>query len=221
MNRFFYHLLRFLLFLLAMQICQASTQRLTSWNNIMIQGDFMNNPQWQYMVDEQVRTAPTQFDENLFQTALGYQFYPVLAFWLGYVSVTKNDMTGVRPENRIFQQITWELLSQNYIKMNIRSRIEERFFAGDEHIRYRWRERLLVSFPETFLKPFSPIISEEMFTNVGPRTRLWNQNRAFIGLEYPLLNQVKLQMGYMHRIRFDATETRIDHIAVLSININL
>lgn len=131
---------------------------------------------------------------NLYQTVLrpgiGKQLSSALSFWVGYawIGTFRPRWSG---EHRLWQQVQW-IANGN---LNLRSRIEERFFMQGSELRLRGQARVTIP---VYLFRF--VVVDELFVTVagwGRSTPLgYDQNRFTVGVLVPLWHDVRAELSY-------------------------
>ena len=109
------------------------------------------------------------------------------------------------------------------------SDLDEGYSFADTNKKGRIRYRLKAALPLSQNRPATPKIAvsayNELFVSVGkyvPLADRWNQNRAFLGLDYTLRSDITLEAGYINQVLFQGQSNgqRVNHILSLSIQAN-
>ncbi len=193
---------------------------LNSWINFLDVGHLSNsNKKWLYFADIQnrLRTRDPVFQQLLLRGAIGYQVSSPVSVWLGYVWTARKNLKGlVGHENRAFQQVSWDAIVHPTWILDFITRIEERQFIEFNSWAYRIREQIRLILPKLITSQYPLIISEEPFFNFNHpfwvSSRVFAENRFFIGTSIPLTKKVSLIIGYMNRLRLGRKRNNIEHI---------
>lgn len=116
----------------------------------------------------------------------------------------------VRPEHRLWQQISWGSKSRK-LQLNQWIRLEERFLRKIQqdalqpghNFSYKARHMMALLLPlqGEEIKPGSPfaVLNNEIHINFGKEVvyNYFDQNRLFAGLGYPFTRNLQVQAGYM------------------------
>ena len=160
----------------------------------------------------------------LLRPGVGFRVRDDMTIWLGYLwaPVWRGGIQTLS-EHRVWQQWTWDLTFASGAKLQLRSRLEERFASGDVGLRFRQMIRaqsaqlkngfMLVAWDEVFLA-FND-------TRFGQRAG-FDQNRLFLGVAMPLAPKVRLEAGYFNQYlnRVDAPDP-VRHAAMVNLYLPL
>jgi hypothetical protein len=116
----------------------------------------------------------------------------------------------VRPEHRLWQQISWGNKSRK-LQLNQWIRLEERFLrkiqqdalqpGSNFNYKARYMIALLVPLKGEDIRPGIPfaVLNDEVHLNFGKEIvyNYFDQNRLFAGLGYPFTKSLNAQLGYM------------------------
>lgn len=141
-------------------------------------------------------------NNTIVRPSLGYELKKGLGLWLGY-GYFDYDRLGDFLENRIWQQIQYDKEFSKLL-LTTRFRLEERFFTETDidDFSFGGRYLLRLMFPlKKINKKLSFVLSNEIFFNFNDAVLEilsdgYNQNRAFVGLNYKLNDHVMLEAGY-------------------------
>lgn len=182
-----------------------------TWGVVNLSGQLFNIPNLEYVLEEQPRydNSQSQFQRNLAKAGIGYQYTPNLSFWLGYQYLTENYVSGAAPENRAWQQMNWTMINQKNYNLTSQSQFDETYRIGETDWADKFRQKLIVKFPDKLYDKYTPVVSDEVFINITRpawiTTRVLNQNRAFIGVDIPTSKQTYLEVGYLNQYVFEET----------------
>lgn len=197
------------------------------WLALNLDGPLAKDSRFKFYFNPELRLvdAGNHFEVAQTQAGLGYQFVPNATFWAGYQVFSHNNLSGSARENRIWQQITWNILTTSKVKILSRSRFEERHRVTEPQWSDRFRERLTLRLPSAIAPKITPAIWDELFFNVNraPWTvqRTFEQNRAFIGLDFTTSKESFLEVGYLNQYIFSNRVNEDNHILYVMLNVSL
>lgn len=155
----------------------------------------------------------------LIRPGVGVRFHPSMVAWLGYAWTPLIRAGEVATdEHRLWQQWTWDIALDNTMKLQLRSRLEERISAGQVGLRFRqffrvqsprYGRAILAAWDEVFLA-FND-------TAWGQQAG-FDQNRVFAGVGLFITEQVRVEGGYMNQLvhRRD-TPDPVRHVAMVNL----
>ena len=214
---------RFLTVLLAfftIQVSQAQTPELGSWNILNVKYSF--NEKWSAFGEAQLRSLKfyNHFHYHEVKGGIDYRVHKQarLTLGAGNYQTYKEGGNFVRPKNnnelRIWPQLTMNQ-SIGQFKIEQRYRAELRFTSNG--YRNRFRYRLGVSYPfgkeKNGYKPFQVSASNELFfTNKEP---YFERNRIACGVSYKPAKNSTILIGYLHQFDYKINdETGRDFIQI-------
>ena len=162
-------------------------------------------PAWRWSGESQYRALDDDASINqiLLRAGIGYAMESRLSIWGGYayVRTDSSDISSI-DEHRLWQDLRLPPFAIASLKINIRSRLEERWLDGSEDTGWRFRQRVSAEWSRSPDTNYSIIASEELFvslndTNWGENSG-FDQNRFFFGLGYRF-NAGQLQLGYLNQ----------------------
>jgi hypothetical protein len=165
----------------------------------------------------------TREPTRVIRPMVGYQASKQVSLWVGYTRVEQFPSGRAQTtENRLFQQLSWNMGKLGTVSLASRTRLEQRFFANGGGSAWRLREQLKASVPLTGSKVSIVVTTEPFVTlqsSVSGSSSGLEQWRSFIGVNVPLTHRVSLEAGYMNRyiVRRNAPD-RIDHIFPLTLS---
>ena len=178
---------------------------------------------WQFSSDVQVRSADKLGYANtlLIRPGIGYKLRADQTVTVGYTYFgtweRENNESVHENEHRVFEQFQIENKIQR-IEISNRVRFEQRFLdqSGDRFFAQRIRHYITAQIPlftdPLFEKGTFLTIQNELFLNVQGQdklgTKLFDQNRSYLGLGYRFNDHVEMEAGYMFRYIIDETNTR-------------
>lgn len=180
-------------------------QKAKLWTAIPWEGPLSQDQKFRYYVEPQLRfiSRSESFDQGVLHLGLGMQSQPHLSLWLGG---TYSDTHHVdKPDSkqyRLWQQIEWEALNCTILEINTRTRLEERFEKHEAGTSLRLRQKVELNFP-LVQKQLAWVLSDELFFNVNHpswvNNQVIDQNRAFIGISFPVSQNTHLKTGYLNQ----------------------
>ena len=184
----------------------------------------------------------SDLNQLILRTALGYKLNEQWSIWQGYAwntvydnATNHDEFTG---EHRIYQQLTYRdkfefLEAFPFIKIQSRTRLEERWIDHIEGTALRGRTMLRVDVPLPQLPDWSFVTFDEIFFNlnglmgnkgvVAPEAG-FDQNRWFIGFNRQFTKQINVDFGYQMQIvntRRDQLVNQINNCIMINFFINL
>jgi len=154
----------------------------------------------------------SRFSQGLIRTGAGYKFNEKITAWLGYDWIPTNRPLALRqPFNNhgLWQQLSLQERF-SFGTLVSRTRFEQHFFdiPGSTDTAQLFRQMIKLTAPlPSQLNPLSTQLSlvvwNEIFANLnstdaGSRSG-FNQNRAFVGIGYPISKAKLLEIGYMNQ----------------------
>lgn len=218
-------LLIYFLACLMMENSYASTSTSKVWSSFTVNG---TKGDTLYYVEPQVRLIdrngdPFDMNQFLLNMGLGRSVSSQWQLWIGQTFATNSQDAdpGDYEEYRLWQQAVWNNAYRN-ITMTSRSRLEERKSFDYSELSYRFRERLLTSFPLTHV--ISLELSDEIFFNLNHAnwiaTNTLDQNRAYIGFAQKISNTWSFGVGYMSQY-LSTSPAQWDNVLVLNLRLNM
>lgn len=137
----------------------------------------------------------------LLRPGVGYRVRDDMTVFLGYLwAPVYREGRQTLDEHRVWQQWTWDLAFASGVKMQLRSRMEERFAQGDVGFRFRQMVRAQTA---PMLERFMLVAWDEVFiafndTRFGQRAG-FDQNRLFLGVANSLTRKIRVEAGYYNQ----------------------
>lgn len=207
----------------------ANTQSGKLWGTLTFTGQVGNHKHLRYLADISARFQRVQqklFQQSIFRTGLGYQFNIPISLWLGYANVIAidDDSDGYVPEHRFWEQGIWNIISNPSFHLSWRTRLEQRFNVNDANWTWRIRQKFSFLFPQLLGGYYQPEFLDEVYFNIlNPGSfgsREFNQNRAFIGIQFPYKKDVMLSIGYLNQYITNAdAPNEINHVLSFSVTV--
>lgn len=195
------------------------------WGDVFLWGPLLSQSKLRYVIQPQLRYSlkPNQFEMAYILGGLGYQATPRFGLWSGYLWESGNAIAKEKPLNRLWQQIIWQVFSEDRFILLDRSRLEERNQVGQSGWNRRYREYLELDFPKIIFNKYMLIFYDETFFNINQPAWIRNQpvfeqNRFFSGIGVPITKKVLWRLGYLNQYLFRKySSNRMDHIFYTSI----
>lgn len=160
--------------------------------------------------------ANTREPTRIIRPMLGYRIKNV-SMWVGYARVEQFPTTSPKTsENRLFQQLNWNIGKTSVVRLSSRTRLEQRYFGRAQGAAWRIREQIKATVPLVGSKVGLVATTEPFFTVqtsvAGAQTGL-EQWRSSIGIVLSLSESLAFEVGYLNRytIHHNAPD-KIDHI---------
>lgn len=195
------------------------------WSVANILGSFSNNDRLKYYFEPQIRFIDNQykFNQALMLAGLGYQ-NTFNVIWLGGIGwiLTKNLQGEMRHENRLWQQINWNINTPVTVNLASRTRLEERKLTTEGQIAYRLRERFFLRIPLKSWSNHSLSFFDEVFFNLNQPgwviQKFFEQNRAFVGIGTQLSKTTIMDVGYLNQY-LATSPVQLDNVILISFTI--
>jgi len=201
----------------------TTVHRVSSWNNVKFEGR-IKDP-WLYLLESDVRigNGKSFLDRGTIRSALGYELKEHLTLWLGYdfKPIYEDDDGDFNLEQRIWQQVKWDLINKEHFIFTSRTRFEQRTRMDSSGVALRLRQRFIVELIDLFDSKITPIIYEELFFNLNHPEWInddtLNQQRAFFGFQFPLQKHVNLRLGYINQYLIREPHNIMNHVIYVSL----
>jgi hypothetical protein len=211
----------FFVILLLMRSAFALQTSERLWVGAMVEKPLIPDRQWSYLIFTQLRyiNQSQAWQSALLEGALGYYLTPRQSLWFGYRYSLLTPPDGYRPENRLWQQMTWVAVMNDHNTVILRNRIEETKYAYQSQISVRLRERLLVEWWQHYFGALNPLVYDEVFFQLSKTnytsSRLINQNRLFLGVNVRASTDHFWEVGYINQYLMrtpQQTQNSMNHI---------
>ncbi|MCX8489705.1 MAG: DUF2490 domain-containing protein [Cyclobacteriaceae bacterium] len=162
-------------------------------------------------LDERRLINPDRQAQFFIHTHLHKKISPALDVAVGFSHVRSNSPKNtdlVMPEWRFFQEISYTLSKATKTHWQIRYRLDERFIHNRDKdqlvdgfmfvLRHRFRAQF--TWPIKIVEGGQTVslkISDEIMFNSTSNANPFDQNRIYIGLEWPLSNKWSAELGYL------------------------
>jgi hypothetical protein len=148
-----------------------------------------------------------------------------VSLWVDFFRRYDQKFDGsIFQEYRLWEQVLWEAISNNYYKLTSRSRLEERKNSADSQIANRFREKIILKFPVTTLTEYYLVLAEEIFFQLNQPTwvvnRIFSQNRASIGLQIPINKSMSYEAGYLNQYQY-GNPNQMSNVLYVNLALNI
>jgi hypothetical protein len=194
------------------------------WINLNAQGKLhVENLNWYAEYQPRWRQEGKHLDVSILRPAISYAINQNTSIWLGYANVRFHPSgRSSREENRLWQQFLYKFEPIDNVFMQSRTRFEQRHFENASDTGYRLRQLFRVSVPLS-ASPYSLVLWDEYFIHVNDTdwgaVSGFDQNRAFLGVNAKINQQVALEVGYLNQYINTRNVDRENH--ALSTTLNL
>lgn len=198
------------------------------WFNGTVMGRVEGSVVFFAEVQPRINEGVSRMTQLLLRPALGYELSKDVTVYQGYARVIDPVENGADlQEDRLFQQVTWNVGRIGKLEVQSRTRLEERWRSDGDGMSLRARQMMRFEYPlAPTSKRVAALASLEGF--VGLKSAQWggiegfDQLRTFVGLEIPLAGTSTLEAGYLNQTR-DAPGRRVNmtHVAALTLFVRL
>lgn len=157
---------------------------------------------------------------TLLRPGVGFRVRDDMTVWVGYLwAPVWRDGLQTLSEHRVWQQWTWDLSFGSGAKMQLRSRLEQRFAAGEVGIRFRQFVRaqtaplgggplMLAGWDELFLA-----FNDTRFGQLAG----FDQNRLFLGVALKVSTKWRVEGGYFNQFLPRTGASPMRHAAAVNV----
>lgn len=219
------------LFIILMAICPTVMARTNYnsgyWNELFINGSFDDAKKYHYFLQSSLRlrlNASPLYHQGLVRGALGYSFDPAISGWLGTGHVATRVNDALKQEQRLFQQLLWVMKNSQLLKLESRTRLEERYLINDSNqLSWRLRQFFQASLPP-FTKRIRPLVYDEVFININNpewvSSKTIAQNWVFIGINIRASKTSSIITGYLNQYITTQPNPQLNNIAYLALSLH-
>lgn len=206
-----------------MPAAAQTTQDEALWVNATVIGTVKNRVIFFAEAQPRVTDGVSRVSQVLLRPAIGWQVSPKLALYQGYARVIE-PLDGIdRTEDRLFQQVTWNVGIFDKLEVQSRTRLEQRWRSDGPGMALRARQFVRLEYPLASgeRRPAAMGWSEAF---VGLKSAHWgqvegfDQLRTFVGVELPLKGKSTVEVGYLNQTR-DAPGRRVNMAHVASVTL--
>jgi hypothetical protein len=182
------------------------------------------NNRWQYWFDAQARyfDIGSGINQYVIRPGVGYAISDNMSVWAGYGRFrTSNRVGDVSNEDRLWQQLSWNVARTDHGVLSMRARLEQRSVSTGDDL--GWRLRYMAK----YVRPLGSTENLDLILSIEPffdlRDTDWggdaglSSNRTAIALGWKLSPKLAMETGYMHQyIWVDNAANRINHIGAVN-----
>lgn len=179
---------------------------------------------WYAELQPRWRQEGSHLDQVLIRPAVFYTLNDKTSIWLGYLHVTTHPASKpTSEENRVWQQLLHNFDPVGSLTIQSRTRLEQRFIEDADDTGHKLRQMIRLTLPSSLSPKLHWVAYDEYFINLndtdyGAR-RGFDQNRAFIGVNWAFDPSRRLEVGYLNQyVKGNQTDVS-NH--VLSTTLNL
>lgn len=203
-------------------------QHTKAWATTVVTGTLIQDSPFRYYLEPQIRFIDNhyKFEEALLYVGIGYEFSPYLTLFVGDAGTISRQSSGdyVR-QNRIWQQLNWNIFCKNKINVISRTRLEERKNLSEAQWAVRLRERWLLRIGFPYWQNRSIVLFDEIFFNFNHPAWAGNsgtisQNRAFVGIGTQFSKQATVDVGYLNQYQF-TVPNQVSHVLLVIVSLAL
>lgn len=198
------------------------------WVNATVMGRVEGPVVFFAEVQPRIGDGVSRLSQLLLRPAVGVELSKAVTLYQGYARVIDPVENGAdRREDRLFQQITWNVGKLGRLEVQSRTRLEERWRSDGNGMSLRARQMMRFEYPlAPGTKRLAALGSIEGF--VGLKSAEWggvtgfDQVRTFVGVEIPLAGTSTIEAGYLNQTR-DAPGRQVNmaHAASLTLFVRL
>jgi len=193
------------------------------WINTAVSGPIAKDVQLSFDASARFSDANTRQPARVIRPMIGYQVSKRVGVWVGYTRVEQfPDGRAPAIENRVFEQLSWNVGRIGIASISARTRLEQRFFENGLGSALRARQLVRIAVPVGGTK-ISVIATTEPFvtlrTDVMGARHGVEQWRNTIGCAVSLSPNLSVEVGYLNRyIVHDTAPDGIDHIIPVTLS---
>jgi len=194
----------------------AAAQTVTDervWTTVSMQGRLEDDSPWRWASDSMVRSrdGASALDALLQRLILTRDVGRRSSVDSGTFCGAGFPERGTLHEHALVQQYAWS--GNGKRRVALKSRLEERFITGKDHVVVRARQLARVTWPRGALRG---VVSEELFLQLNATARMsagFEQSRAFFGLARQLTPRSAIEIGYPNvYARTGANRRQLNHV---------
>lgn len=159
--------------------------------------------------------------QSIVRPSLGWQAAPKVSLWVGYGRITNHRPGKDQAEDRLWQQVLWNVGPALGGNLTSRSRLEQRWVDGGADAGWRLRHSLKYERPLRAGGGAALVLWNETFVALndadwGARSGL-DQTRNFAGVGLSVTPQTRVEIGYLNQyINRPGPNDRMNHVASVS-----
>ncbi len=187
--------------------------------------DYHINERWRLNLHLQPRWRQEghEFDQILYRPGLYYKVSPNLSLGVGYAYILTHLTSGGNThEQRLWEDVIYQTNLTEEIRFLSRSRLEQRHLEGRADVSHRFRQTVRFSIPTQLVGGLSAVFYDEYFLNMNDASwgvhRGFDQNRAFVGVNYLFNKHANMDVGYLNQYVNRPTTDVENHVLAITIN---
>ena len=145
-----------------------------------------------------------------------------ISLWAGYVHVVSYNIgrrDGV--EDQAVEQLSWSPGAIGPFKVGSRTRLEQRFIAGNDRTAWRIRQQIRVALP-IGRSPFTAMLWTEPYfalNRTASTGRTFEQLRSFAGASVRVSRHADVELGYLNQRLRRASGEVVNHAIPVVLNV--
>jgi len=192
------------------------------WISTAVSGPIAKDVQLSFDTSVRLSDSGTREPTRVIRPMLGYQASKRLSLWVGYTRVEQfPNARAPAIENRMFEQLSWNIGRIGVASISVRSRLEQRFFENGVGKALRARQLIKIAVAVKGTKASIIATSEPFITlqsDVFGATHGLEQWRNSISILAPVTRNISVEIGYLNRyIRHNGDPDGVDHIIPLTL----
>lgn len=206
----------------ASQRARAQNEDLQQWTLLVAQGTIKGDLIVFGELQPRLRDDVHRLGQMIVRPAIGYRIGPNTTAMAGYAYVRTDPARGpVTHEHRAWQQLAFQIADTGGVRINARSRLEQRSLNGEDELGWRFRQQVRAQTPLSPTSKISGVLWTEPFINLNATA--WSgrsgveQVRSFVGISAPIATSVTLEPGYLNQTLFRRGTDQINHVASLNL----
>ncbi len=184
-------------------VCAQTVSDKRVWTGVFAQGRVRQGSRWRWALDTLFRTRDVvdTVDVAGVRLTISRDLTGRSSVGMGYaLAVAFPDQGEARTEHRIHQQYLWNRAAGRGA-LSLRTRVEERFFEGNDGVVVRGRQQVRFSWPVSAGGTRSLVVADEVFAHgntTALTTRGFDSNRLFGGMRLAITPGADVEVGYVH-----------------------
>lgn len=196
------------------------------WLNVNATGNLpAEGWHWYAELQPRWRQEGSALDQLLIRPAVYYALTERSSLWVGYAHVTTHPAGRANfEENRLWQQYLYNFEPIYDVKIQSRTRVEQRWLENSDDTGYKLRQLVRLTTPSSLHPKLTWVVYDEYFINLnttdyGAR-KGFDQNRAFIGGNWALSQHAKFELGYLNQYVNGRTAHAENHVLSTTLNLS-
>jgi len=196
------------------------------WLNMNAQGALSNTSFGWYMeIQPRWREEGEAFDTLIIRPAVFYKINDSSSLWLGYGNVqTHPSGNSTKTEHRLWQQYLYNFDPFQGIKVQSRTRLEQRRLEQASETGYKLRQMLRATKTLEHVPSLYLVAWDEYFVNLNDTDwgakQGFDQNRLFLGLGSKFNSTFAFEIGYLNQYVNTQAIDGMNHVLSTTINFN-